>query len=338
MSKSKPRHLDFIVDKLTNSIENVRTGEKFATRLYRLHPNDSGMLAQLKWQFDWTIELQTPDREVYSLTTIDNPNIFHGLICIEDRQDHIFIPLIESAPFNIGSKKEYDGVPGNLIAFACHRSQKNGYDGVVAFIAKSRLIEHYEKTLGAKRFAANKMFIDEEAAEKLIEQYFKYYDENRLQEIGWRRGDFRKRTLDSWGASGIQRVPENREAQTAAQAVAEAAQNEKPTNPFTGTYNEIEPVDTGKRLYCEAARRFHLPPIRNRVWVASQSRGKRRRGACIHPLSFLPSGVRAVWRMLQLASGPRKSLCHTVLSRQFSLPDIVPCYDGDIVFKHNIRN
>ena len=36
----------------------------------------------------------------------------------EDKGDHIFINLVENAPFNIGKKKLYEGVPGNLFAFA----------------------------------------------------------------------------------------------------------------------------------------------------------------------------------------------------------------------------
>jgi hypothetical protein len=41
---------------------------------------------------------------------------------MEDKGDHIFVNLIENAPFNIGKKKLYEGVPGNLFAFACKLS------------------------------------------------------------------------------------------------------------------------------------------------------------------------------------------------------------------------
>ncbi len=184
MSKTYPRRLDFVIDKLTNSIEKAATGDTFPTRLLRLQPNDAALLALQKWQFDWTIELQDPSREVYALTTLENPDVLQGLISIVDRSDHIFIPLIESAPFNIGHEKEFIGVPSNLVAYACYRSRKCGYEGVVAFVSKSRLIEHYEKTLGAKRFVGNRMFIEQEPANRLIESYFKDYDENRLQETG----------------------------------------------------------------------------------------------------------------------------------------------------------
>jgi hypothetical protein len=183
MSKTKPRRLDFIVDKLSNSIEHVLTGKVFATRLIRLYPSDLALLASLKWQFDWTLELQTPSHEVYALTTMDDPDVIHGLITISDEQDHIFMDLLESAPFNVGKKKQFDGVAGNLVAFACYCAFKKGYDGIIVFEAKTILIGHYEKMLGAKRIAGNRMFIDTKEAEGLVLNYLKNFDEDRLQEI-----------------------------------------------------------------------------------------------------------------------------------------------------------
>lgn len=63
--------------------------------------------------------------------------------------DHIYMPLIESAPFNKGKSKMYVGVPGNLIAYACRLAFQKGFDGFISFHSKTKLIDHYEKTLGA---------------------------------------------------------------------------------------------------------------------------------------------------------------------------------------------
>jgi hypothetical protein len=82
--------------------------------------------------------------------------------------------LLESAPFNMGKDKLYEGVPGNLVAYACKVSFRHGHDGFVAFTAKTQLIEHYEKTLGAYHFGGHKMIIPTEAAKKLVDRYFKY--------------------------------------------------------------------------------------------------------------------------------------------------------------------
>jgi hypothetical protein len=49
--------------------------------------------------------------------------------------------LIESAKFNKGKNKIYIGVPGNLVAFACKLSFDKGYDGYLAFDAKTVLVK-----------------------------------------------------------------------------------------------------------------------------------------------------------------------------------------------------
>ena len=81
--------------------------------------------------------------------------------------------LIESAPFNLGMNKLYVGIPGNLVAFACRISFHRGFEGYVSFTAKTILIEHYQKTLGAKSIGGNLMVINTEAALNLIDKYFK---------------------------------------------------------------------------------------------------------------------------------------------------------------------
>ena len=165
--------LDFVVDKLTNSIENLATGEVFDTEILRLAELDSKQIKKLEWQFNWRKELRDQTKEVYKLTTLNNPTIIQGLISIEDKQDHIFMHLIESSKFNKGDGKIYLGVPGNLVAFACKVSMNKGYQGFLAFDAKSALIRHYEETLGATHFRGIRMFIETDAALKLISQYFK---------------------------------------------------------------------------------------------------------------------------------------------------------------------
>lgn len=38
----------------------------------------------------------------------------------------------------------YEGVMGNLVAYACKLSLPRGYNGFVSFTAKTKLIEHYQ--------------------------------------------------------------------------------------------------------------------------------------------------------------------------------------------------
>lgn len=88
------------------------------------------------------------------------------------KSDHVYMHLVESAPFNKGKTKVYSGVPGNLVAFACKLSFQRGHDGNVSFISKTQLVDHYEKTLGAFHFSGRLMIIETQAALKLINKYF----------------------------------------------------------------------------------------------------------------------------------------------------------------------
>lgn len=92
---------------------------------------------------------------------------------IQKETDHIYMSLLENAPFNIGKNKLYEGVAGNLVAYACKLSFQYGFEGFVAFTAKTKLIEHYEHTLGAYHFGGHKMIIPTEPSKLLVQKYFK---------------------------------------------------------------------------------------------------------------------------------------------------------------------
>ncbi len=176
MTKRYETELDFRIDKLTNSIENIISGEVFNTAITLLAQPDSNQIKKKDWIFNWHVELRQQDRQVYKLTTVQNFNIIQGLISLTDKGDHIFMDLIETASFNKGRNKLYTGVAGNLVAFGCRLSFQHNYYGVVSFIAKTSLIGHYQKSLGAKLFAGNRMFIDTKEALQLVNKYFKDFD------------------------------------------------------------------------------------------------------------------------------------------------------------------
>ena len=84
MKKRQPKGLDFIIDKLTNSIENSLTNEVFDTEVVRVKNVDAKQINKADWQFDWFKELKDKTKEIYKLTTVNNPIIIQGLISIED--------------------------------------------------------------------------------------------------------------------------------------------------------------------------------------------------------------------------------------------------------------
>ena len=173
MTAKKNKALDFVIDKLTNSIENIVTGDSFQTDIIVVSSSDiKNTTKKNGWQFDWKQELKQPERDVFKLTIVHNPLIIQGLISVEVKSDHVYMHLLENAPFNIGQTKMYAGVAGNLVAFACKLAFQRGFEGNIAFLAKTKLIQHYEESLGAIHVGGRIMIIETQAALKLINKYF----------------------------------------------------------------------------------------------------------------------------------------------------------------------
>ncbi len=173
--KAKARQYnDFVVDKLTNSITNRISGDSLMTEVLLLSNSDLKLITKKNgWLFNWKKEFLATEKEVYKLTILHNEHIIQGLASISIKSDHIFLNLIESASFNRGENKLYEGVPGNLVAFACRLSFQRGFEGYVAFHSKTQLVKHYEKTLKAIHHGNQLMVVDTNAATELVNKYFK---------------------------------------------------------------------------------------------------------------------------------------------------------------------
>jgi hypothetical protein len=92
VKKQKEIGLDFVIDKLTNYIENVVTGDNFATEISILTIKDlKSVTKKNSWLFDWKSEFKNPIRDIYKLTIWN---------------------LVENTSFNKGKVKMYDGVAG----------------------------------------------------------------------------------------------------------------------------------------------------------------------------------------------------------------------------------
>ena len=173
VKKINTNFLDFEIDKLTNSIENVVTKDSFPTDIILVTGTElKTVTKKTGWQFDWKFELKQPERDVYKLSIVNNQSVIQGLISLEVKSDHVYLHLVESASFNKGKTKIYAGVPGNLVAFACKLSFQREQEGNISFISKTQLIQHYTDTLGAIHFGGRLMIIDSSAALKLINKYF----------------------------------------------------------------------------------------------------------------------------------------------------------------------
>lgn len=181
--KAKKQLLDFEIDKLTNSIENAVTGEQFITLILPLTKEDLKSVTKKKgWTFNWKYELSSKikseltneTRHIVKLVTAENTHIIQGIVSFTVKADHVYMDLIENAPFNRIKPKAYLGVAGNLVAYVCKISFASGCQGFVSFLSKSSLIKHYEESLGAVHEHGQLMVIYPDQSERLVKQYFGY--------------------------------------------------------------------------------------------------------------------------------------------------------------------
>lgn len=120
MKKIKRTALDFEIDRLTNSIQNTISGDSFPTEVSLITKADLKQVTKKNgWSFNWKTEFDNNAKEVYKLTIPNNPNIIQGLLSLTMETDHVFMNLVESASFNMGKNKLYEGVAENLVAYAC---------------------------------------------------------------------------------------------------------------------------------------------------------------------------------------------------------------------------
>ena len=131
------------------------------------------------WEFNW-IEESKKGNKILGLFA-ENDKRVQGIIEYYENKERklLEVILVEIAPFNNQhnpknhlKSKEYMGVGGHLFAEVARISFEKGYDGYVSFLAKTSLIEHYKKTLGAKQLSYIEMYIDDEAARKLVKKYY----------------------------------------------------------------------------------------------------------------------------------------------------------------------
>jgi hypothetical protein len=176
MSSFIPLHsesLSIEMDDFTACLVHRPTGETYSTSVEPLEKSDVKQLAQNGWsEFNWDRELNDRSRKVYKLLVNGDERI-HGVISYEILGGYVYIHLIESAPWNIGTNtKEFVGVGPHLVSIACKESFQHGFEGYVCFLSKSNLVEHYRKSLNAFLIGGLKMAIETNDAKKLVDIYF----------------------------------------------------------------------------------------------------------------------------------------------------------------------
>ena len=175
MSRTPPKEISVLIDKVTNSIEHAKSGKIYETDVLPLTKDEiKTVLKKNGWQFNWRTEFKETNHQLFKLVIKQDSQI-QGLLSIEVMDGYIEMHLIENAPHNFGKSKTYMGVAGNLVAFACMMSFELGFDGYLSFRPKTELFEHYQETLGAERIFRDRMQIATDSAKKLVNSYYKEY-------------------------------------------------------------------------------------------------------------------------------------------------------------------
>ncbi|MBR1673106.1 MAG: hypothetical protein IJ702_09265 [Fretibacterium sp.] len=162
--------VDIFIDKLTDCLVDRDTGKSCETE-YRVRDTPARPKDYKGWKFDCR-RTEANGYRIYELF-LANDGVVQGRISLRISGGVADVDIVEAAPHNYGHLGRYKGVGAHLFAIACKVSLDNGCDGVVAFTAKSNLIEHYKESLGAVEIAPRRMVIFEDAAKKLLEKYMK---------------------------------------------------------------------------------------------------------------------------------------------------------------------
>jgi hypothetical protein len=128
---------------------------------------------RIRWHgFNWSTLEATA--EVYQVVLPGSRSI-EGMIALDVRPGWIEVRLAAVAPWNRGRAGRYQ-VGGALFAMACWRSFAEGYDGFVAFDAKTALASYYARQYGAQLISerrAPRMVIEEQPAAALVARYIR---------------------------------------------------------------------------------------------------------------------------------------------------------------------
>ena len=162
--------VDNLIDRITDCLIDTRTGEEVETE-YRMRETPIRSKDYKGWKFNWSIT-EKNGYDIYELFLKDDDTV-QGRISLKIDGGVADVEIVEAAPHNYGHAGRYEGVGAHLFAIACQVSFDAGYDGYVAFTAKSDLVEYYKEKLNAVVFRGRRMYIDEDAARILLDKYMR---------------------------------------------------------------------------------------------------------------------------------------------------------------------
>jgi hypothetical protein len=124
------------------NIVETSTGKKIPASIRPVERADFQSLVKKRYYFEWNNE---QNQEVYKLCKTGSDDIL-GVISLEriPEEWRIHIRLLTVSKENKGKGKKYDGIAGNLIAFAAKTAVREyGELACVSLRPKSQIAQHY---------------------------------------------------------------------------------------------------------------------------------------------------------------------------------------------------
>ncbi|MBP4140011.1 N-acetyltransferase [Flavobacterium cupreum] len=128
-------------------ITHVKSSQKKDVVIELVSEEDYLFITEDDYHFDWELEKKNV---VYKLKFPDDDEIL-GLMSLKDipSESRVEIILLASSVINTGKNKIYDGIAGNLIAFACRESVRLYADNAfVSLHPKTELKSYYMAQYG----------------------------------------------------------------------------------------------------------------------------------------------------------------------------------------------
>jgi hypothetical protein len=150
-------------------ITHVKSSEKKDVVIELVSEEDYLFITEADYHFDWELE---KDNAVYKLKFPDDDEIL-GLMSLKviSSESRIEIILLASSVKNTGKNKIYDGIAGNLIAFACRESVRLYADyAFVSLHPKTELKSYYMEQYGFQN-AGIQIYLESTPLFNLINKY-----------------------------------------------------------------------------------------------------------------------------------------------------------------------
>lgn len=168
--------LDIKIDEFVPCLKNNKTGKILDTVVSEI--TDRNVLKAYNEKNGWYINWgEVPKDCMIRALRIKGDDEIQGLVAFKPMPDNLTVKVhwAVANPKSNGSlseSPEYSGIGGHLFAIMVAESKKRGFEGFVeGQAANIRLLQHYKETFGAIQLDGLRFYIDDIAAEKLLEKY-----------------------------------------------------------------------------------------------------------------------------------------------------------------------